>query len=295
MAVNSMTGFARCDGAHTGVRWHWEVRSVNGRGLDTRLRLAPGFDALESSVREIVARRISRGSLSISLVVERETGTAEIRVNEAALAQILSIVDRLRVSGAFDPPRPEGVLALRGVLEIGEPQETEVAATARHASMLQSLERALDELGKSRAGEGARLGTILKTQLGSIARIVDTVAHAPSRAPEAIRARLAEQLQRIAGNGIALDDQRLYQEAALLATKADVEEELKRLAAHVAAASELLASPEPVGRKLDFLAQEFNREANTLCSKANDVEITRLGLELKAVIDQMREQVANIE
>lgn len=295
MALKSMTGFARTDGAALGVRWHWELRSVNGRGLDVRLRLPPGFDALEAGIRDAIAKSVVRGSISVSLAVEREAGGTEVRVNEPVLVQVLAAVERLRATGAFDAPRPEGVLALRGVLEFSEPTDSEETVAARQVAMLKSLGTALIGLAQARAAEGQRLREVLDAQLVQIDRIVELVARSPSRTPEAIRARIAEQLQRIGGVGVALDEHRLYQEAALIATKADVEEELKRLSAHTAQARELLVAPEPVGRKFDFLAQEFNREANTLCSKANDVEITRHGLELKAIIDQMREQVQNIE
>jgi len=295
MPLKSMTGFARSEGAHAGLRWHWEVRSVNGRGLDLRLRLAPGFDSLEPAVREAVTKSVVRGSVSVTLAVERQAGGAEIRVNEAALAQVMTAVERVRSTGDFLPPSPEGILGIRGVLEIAEPVESEAAMSARDAAMLASLSATLVSLANSRAAEGARLADILMDQITAVDRIVAVVAKSPSRTPEAIRTRLAEQVQRIMGTGVALDDQRLYQEAALLASKVDVEEELKRLTAHTAQARDLMRATEPVGRKLDFLAQEFNREANTLCSKANDVEITRLGLELKAIIDQMREQVQNIE
>ena len=295
MPLKSMTGFARSEGAHAGLRWHWEVRSVNGRGLDLRLRLAPGFDSLEPAVREAVTKSVVRGSVSVTLAVERQAGGAEIRVNEAALAQVMTAVERVRSTGDFLPPSPEGILGIRGVLEIAEPVESEAAMSARDAAMLASLSATLVSLANSRAAEGARLADILMDQITAVDGIVAVVAKSPSRTPEAIRTRLAEQVQRIMGTGVALDDQRLYQEAALLASKVDVEEELKRLTAHTAQARDLMRATEPVGRKLDFLAQEFNREANTLCSKANDVEITRLGLELKAIIDQMREQVQNIE
>jgi uncharacterized protein (TIGR00255 family) len=295
MPLKSMTGFARCDGTHDGVRWHWEVRSVNGRGLDVRMRLAPGFEALETLVREAVGRRVSRGSVNIGLSVARDTVTGDVRINEGALASILGAIDRLRASGEFERPRPEAVLALRGVLETAEIIETEDAAEARNRAMLASLETALGALGAARASEGARLAQVLESGVLAIEKLVAAVAASPSRSPQAVRARLAEQVQRILESASALDEQRLYQEAALLATRADIEEELKRLTAHIAAARDLLAASEPVGRKLDFLIQEFNREANTLCSKANDIEITRAGLEMKAVIDQLREQVQNIE
>ncbi len=295
MPLNSMTGFARDEGSHAGLSWHWEVRSVNGRGLDLRIRLAPGLDGLEPAVRDAVAKSVVRGSVTISLAVERVSGGAEIRINAPALAQVMAAVEQVRSTGDFLPPSPEGILGIRGVLEFTESVDSDEARAARDQALLASLSKALSALTASRRAEGDRLAAVIADQIAAIERITATVAASPARTPEAIRTRLAEQVRRIVATGVALDEQRLYQEAALLATKADVEEELKRLAAHTAQARDLLQAREPVGRKLDFLSQEFNREANTLCSKANDVEITRLGLELKVIIDQMREQVQNIE
>jgi uncharacterized protein (TIGR00255 family) len=295
MTIKSMTGFARADGAAGPMSWTWEVRSVNGRGIDLRLRLAPGFEGLEPQVREGVMQRISRGSLTINLNVKRVEGASQIRLNEVALSQVLTALGRLRAIVDVAPPRPEALLAVRGVLEIAEPEESEEEGKVRTAAMLGSLGAVLDAMVAARASEGSRLKAIVCQQLAAIERLVAVIAASPARSSEAIRQRLKEQLARIFDTGVALDEARLYQEAAMLATKADVEEELNRLAAHICAARELLNSDEPAGRRLDFLAQEFNREANTVCSKANDGETTRAGLELKAVIDQMREQVQNIE
>lgn len=295
MPLKSMTGFARCDGARGTTRWHWEVRSVNGRGLDMRLRLPLGYEALEPRLREVVARHVVRGSVSVSLNVQRDAGLSEIRLNEQALASVLAAIERVRTSGSFDRPRPEGILALRGVLEVTEASESEEEIERRSAEMLATFETAVKALVKARTEEGARLAAVLTDQVSGVERIAAAVSVAPGRSPEAIRARLVEQVRRVVEAHAAIDADRLHQEAALVATRIDVEEELKRLQAHVAQARDLIASAEPVGRKLDFLTQEFNREANTLCSKANDVETTRLGLDLKAVIDQMREQVQNIE
>jgi uncharacterized protein (TIGR00255 family) len=290
-----MTGFARKSGSHGGTNWHWEVRSVNGRGLDVRLRLPPGYEGLEAGIRENLARRLARGSVSISLNVQREGAPAEIRLNEAMLAQALAAVARIRAAGDFERPRADGLLALRGVLEVVEPVEGEEDAALRQKAMMANFDEAVLDVVAAREAEGQRLAPILGAQISTIDVLTDRVAGSPSRNPEAIRKRLKEQVAKLLEATHTLDETRLYQEAALLAQRADVEEELKRLKAHVSAARELLAAREPVGRKLDFLAQEFNREANTLCSKANDVEVTRLGLELKAVIDQLREQVQNIE
>jgi uncharacterized protein (TIGR00255 family) len=295
MTIKSMTGFARTDGTAGSTTWHWEVRSVNGRGLDLRLRLPPGFEGLEPRIREAASKRLARGSLSINLNVRRTEGVSQIRLNEAALRQVLVALDKLQAMANVEVPRADGLLGIRGVLEFVEPEEGEAETRARTEAMLASLEKALDGLVAARASEGRRLEEVIIDQLAAIEKLVQSVQRSPVRSAEMIRQRIREQLARLLEPGVPLDETRLYQEAALLATRADVEEELKRLTAHIAGARELLASNEPAGRRLDFLAQEFNREANTLCSKASDAETTRAGLELKAVIDQMREQVQNIE
>ncbi len=295
MTLKSMTGFARRDGALGALRWHWEARSVNGRGLDVRLRLPPGYEGLEHRVREVTPKRITRGNVSVTLTVQRDAGASELRLNHAALDQVLAAIAAVRAKGDFDKPRPESVLALKGVLEQSEPVESEAETEARQSAMLADYDAMLVALTDARAQEGARLGVVLRDQISEIETLTRAVAASPARTPEAIRRRLAEQVRRLTDAVPSLDPDRLHQEAVLIATRADVAEELARLHAHVAAARELLAAREPIGRKLDFLAQEFNREANTLCSKANDVEITRAGLALKTVIDQMREQVQNIE
>jgi len=296
MALNSMTGFARADGAEGAARWHWEIRSVNGRGLDVRSRLPSGYDALEPQLREAVGKRIVRGSLNVTLVVDQSEADVEIRLNERALGQVLAAANRVATLTGSGPPSADAILAIRGVLEVVDRSADDTVTQRRNEAVLASLGTALDRLRSARAGEGARLTSIIAHQLDAIEQIVARVEALPSRRPEAVAQRLRESVQRLLEQtGASLDPDRLHQEAVMVATRADVEEELKRLTAHVAAARDLLASSEPAGRKLDFLSQEFNREANTLCSKSNDVEMTRLGLELKAVIDQMREQVQNIE
>ena len=295
MTIKSMTGFARSDGVLGCVGWHWEIRSVNGRGLDLRPRLPPGYEALEGRIREAVGKRIARGNLSVNLNVKRSEGETRLKLNEAALAQVLAALDGLAARLKAAPPRPEALLAIKGVLEAVEPEESEAEVEARNAAMLAGLSAALDDMVRAREAEGRHLSAIVLEQVATIERLVETVARSPSRSPEAIRQRLKEQVGRLMATGAPLDEGRLYQEAAMLATRADVEEELKRLGAHISSARELIAAREPAGRRLDFLAQEFNREANTLCAKSSDPETTRAGLELKAVIDQMREQVQNIE
>ncbi len=295
MSIKSMTGFARVDGASGSTVWHWELRSVNARGLDVRLRLPQGSDAIEPTVREAVGRHVIRGSVTVSLNVEGRGGAVQIRLNEEALAQVVKAAERIREVTEAAPPRADGLMTIKGVLEVVEAEEAAEVAEARAAAMLAGLEEGLAALVRARMSEGARLKTVLEANLVEIERLVGLVEASPARTPAAIAARLKEQIARLHEVSSGLDPERLHQEAVLIATRADVEEELKRLHAHIAAARELLAEEGAVGRKLDFLAQEFNREANTLCSKANDVDITRAGLALKTTIDQMREQVQNIE
>ena len=295
MAIKSMTGFARADGTTGPLGWHWELRSVNGRGLDIRLRVPPGFESMEAQIREAVGQRIARGNLTISLNVKRAHGQVQIQLNEAALKQVLQALDRLKASVPVGPPSAEALLGIKGVLELVEPEESEAETQSRTQAMLASLSEAIDDLVRARAEEGRRLQAIVLDQLTTIEGLVATIERSPARSPAAVKQRLKEQVGRLVETGTSFEETRLYQEAVLLATRADTEEELKRLTAHIAAARQLLQSQEPAGRRMDFLAQEFNREANTLCSKANDADTTRAGLELKAVIDQMREQVQNVE
>ena len=296
MAVMSMTGFARVDGADDGANWFWEIRSVNGRGLDVRLRLPPGAESIELPARELVAKRLTRGNVNLQLSQRRSVSASAIVVNEAALAQILKVADDLRDRLGAAPPTVEGLLGLRGVLETVEVEEADAVVEARGAAQLADLAIGLDALLEARGGEGHRLGALVGEQLRRIADIVDIVTESRARSPDVISGRLSELVKRLmAEKAASFDEARLHQEAVLLATKADIEEELQRLRAHVAAARELLSSQEAIGRRLDFLTQEFNREANTLCSKSNDADVTKLGLELKSTIEQMREQVQNIE
>jgi len=293
--TSSMTGFARAAGALGPTTWSWEVRSVNGRGLDMRLRLPPGLDDLEPRVRAAVAKRLGRGSVNLALSLQRGSGASEVRVNAAALEQIIVALEGVRARLGAPGPRAETLLTIKGIVEVVDRVEDEAEARALAEALLASLEEALEGLVRARGAEGGRLGGVVATQLGTIARLIAEIEAAPGRAPAAVRARLKEQIARLLETGAGLDETRLHQEAVLLATRADVAEELQRMAAHVAAARELLAATQPAGRQLEFLAQEFNREANTLCAKAADADTTRAGLALKVVIDQMREQVQNIE
>ena len=296
MTISSMTGFARADGSTDGLSWIWEARSVNGRGLDVRLRLPPGYEALEIPARDAVAKRFARGSISLSLSIEKQQTNGAIRLNEQVLADVIKAADRVSTLSGATKPDAAQLLMIKGVLEMSDQATEDVAARAvREKAITQNLDVALEKLGEARRAEGARLGGVIHDQISQIDQLAAAVRASPSRAPEAIMTRLRDAIGRLVDATAALDDQRLHQEAVLIATRADVEEELQRLAAHVAAARDILVERGSVGRKLDFLAQEFNREANTLCSKANAVDITRLGLQLKTVIDQFREQVQNVE
>jgi uncharacterized protein (TIGR00255 family) len=295
MPIQSMTGFARADGADARTSWTWEVRSVNGRGLDVRARLAPGYDALDARVREACAKRFQRGNIQVNLAVKRAGGETEVRLNEAALRQVLEISRRAAEIARVSPAKLDALLNIRGVLEVAEPEEGAEAGAARLVAMEATLNTALDALKAARAAEGERLQAVLREQIERIGQLTETAARSPARTPEAIGKRLREQVQRLLQETSQLDPARLHQEAAILAARVDIEEELQRLGSHIAAAQALLAQGTSVGRQFDFLAQEFNREANTLCSKANAPEITTAGLALKVVIDQMREQVQNIE
>ncbi len=295
MTLNSMTGFGRSSGVHHETSWHWEVRSVNGRNLELRFRMPSGLERLEVKSRSLAQEKLARGNCTLNLTLRREGGELAIRLNEAALAQTLAVAERAQALSRMAPPSLDTLLAMRGVVEVTEGEVSEEAQAKLEEALLAGLAAALGQLIEARAAEGARLAGVIDNQLAQIAGLVDRAANAPARQPQAIAQRLAEQLARITESGAGLDPERLHQEALLLANKADIQEELDRLRAHIAAANELVRNDQSVGRQLEFLAQEFNREANTICSKAADIEISRAGLELKTVIDQLREQVQNIE
>lgn len=292
-----MTGFARVGGANAQWRWAWEARSVNGRGLDLRLRLPTGFDRLDQPARNLASKRFQRGSISLNLTLTPVSVEGEVRINRARLDGYVALARQLETQHGFAPARTDGLLALRGVIEVaeGEAVEDPEAVAALDAALLAALEATLDELSRARAAEGVRLAAILDDLLATIARLATQARGLAVLQPQALHARLTTQLAELAGAVPSLTPERLAQEVALLANKADVREELDRLDAHVQQARDLTSGAVPAGRKLEFLAQEFNREANTLCSKSSDLELTRCGLELKATIDRLREQAANVE
>lgn len=291
----SMTGYARATGAVPGASFACEVKSVNGRGLDIRLRLAPGFDALESDIRQRIGKQVTRGSLTLNLSVERDGAGGDLLVNRQALATVLAAIDDLRSAvPAAAPPSLDGILGLKGVLEQRDRPISSDAEDALSAAILDAAARALSDLVLARRQEGSQIAAVLLDRLDEIEALVQRAETHPARSRDTILAKLRQQVADIAAD-IAMPEDRLVQEALLLATKADIREELDRLTAHIASARQLINGGGAVGRRLDFLAQEFNREANTLCSKSNAVELTAIGLDLKAAIDQLREQVQNIE
>jgi uncharacterized protein (TIGR00255 family) len=295
MVLSSMTGFARGHGVAGSYAWSWEIKSVNAKGLDLRLRLPPGWDAVEVPARKNATEKLSRGTVYGNLTVERKGVQPTVKVNEPVLAAVLATLKSL--SGKVDAAKPtlDGILALKGVIEVTEEDEREDDRRAAEAAIIAGFDKALADLIAMRRDEGATLGRLLKARLDEIAALAARAEAAPGRKPEAIKARLAEQVATLLAASTRFDSDRLHQEAVLIASKADIREELDRLASHVAQVQKMIADGGPIGRRLDFLAQELNRESNTLTAKANDVELTNIGLELKSVVEQFREQVQNLE
>jgi uncharacterized protein (TIGR00255 family) len=295
MTIVSMTGFAEAHGSREGARWRWEAKSVNGRGLDLRLRLPPGFDGIEAVARQLANERFKRGSLQVQLTFEAGESVRALKVDPVALAAAVRIAQEVASETGLAPARVDGLLALKGVIVQDDALPLEAPERGmRDAAIIETLATAFDALVRARATEGQKLHAVLAAQMDDIEKLTKDAANLASMQPRALRDRLAAQVQEVlSGSGISED--RLAQEAALLAVKADIREELDRLHAHVHEARVLMASGEAIGRKLDFLSQEFNREANTLCSKSSDIALTRIGLALKATIDQFREQAQNVE
>jgi uncharacterized protein (TIGR00255 family) len=295
MALSSMTGFARGHGVSGAYAWSWEIKSVNAKGLDVRFRLPPGWDAVEVPVRARATEKLARGTVYANLTVERKGVAPTVKVNEPVLNAVLATLQNLTGKVEARAPSLDGILALKGVIEVTEEDESEEDHRAAEAAIIMGFEQALAALVAMRQEEGATLGRLLSTRLTEIAALAARAEAAPGRKPEAIKARLAEQVATLLSASQRFDSDRLYQEAIMLATKADIREELDRLESHVAQAQKMLADGLPAGRRLDFLAQELNRESNTLTAKANDVELTNIGLQLKSVVEQFREQVQNLE
>jgi uncharacterized protein (TIGR00255 family) len=295
MALSSMTGFARSHGTSGPYAFEWELKSVNAKGFDFRLRVPAGWDDVETAARKRATELLSRGTVYANLTVKRTGAVSTVRINEDVLASILKVASEISARTDAVAPSVDGLLGIKGVLEVVEPESDEAEMQAARAAVSASFEQALQSLIDMRKREGVSLGQILTQRMDEIEHLAQRAEAAPGRKPEAIRARLAEQIAALLETSDRFDADRLSQEALMIAAKADIREELDRIASHIAQTRELLGKGGAVGRRLDFLAQEFNREVNTTCSKSNDIELTNTGLEMKSVVEQFREQVQNLE
>lgn len=295
MPLQSMTGFARIEGFNEIANWAWEIRSLNGKGLDFRLRIPSGNDALQPQIRKLVAGHFKRGNLQITLVVDLPGAQSLPVVNQPALESVMAAIKSMQSNFDCPPPAAEHILRIKGVMETGEARDNTEESAGLNEPLIQDFNKLLEELEVSRTNEGLDICNFLNEQLNQLENLTQTIKDDPSRSTDQIRQRLVTQLALLLENSNGLDPDRLHQEAAILATRADLAEELDRLKVHVGAARQLLAGEGPVGRKLDFICQEFNRECNTICSKSNAVAVTNAGLDMKVVIDQFREQVQNLE
>ena len=295
MALSSMTGFARSHGASGPYTFEWELKSVNAKGFDLRLRLPQGWDELEAFAKKRAAEMLSRGTVYANFNVKRADALSTVRINEDVLAAVVKVASSL--AGKIDAVAPsiDGLLAIKGVIEVVEPERNEEEDKAATAAAAAAFDEALKSLVAMRRREGEALGQILSQRMDEMEMLARKAEAAPGRKPEAVKARLAEQISALLETSDRFDSDRLNQEALLIAAKADIREELDRIASHVAQTREIIGKGGAIGRRLDFLAQEFNREVNTCCSKSNDVELTNTGLEMKNVVEQFREQVQNLE
>lgn len=292
-----MTGFARAQGQAEGASWAWEMKSVNAKGFDLRLRLPTGLDVVEAEARRMIGTVIGRGTVHVSLDLTRGEAAANVRINEHLLETLAERLTKAAARAGLQPPSFDAILAIRGVVETVAANEDPDSAERLSLAVIATLEEAVLALCAARQQEGDALETILKDRIAAIARLVEQADALPSRGAETIRARLRRQVDDLLGAATAeqLDGARLYQEAVMLAVKADIREELDRLKSHVAQVQDLLERGGAIGRRLDFLAQELSRETNTLCAKSGDVALTAIGLDLKSLVEQFREQVQNVE
>jgi uncharacterized protein (TIGR00255 family) len=294
-----MTGYARAQGSDERRRWVWEARSVNGRNLEIRCRVPQGFDRLENPARTAIGSRMKRGNVSLTLTIASEQQGKPLRINRALLAELAGLVEEVRKGTGAAAPTADGLLRVRGVIEEEDgATESEEALAALDRALSGTLDEVLKALAAARAAEGRALAAVIDRHVGEIEELCKRAADRASAQVGTVRARFESQLAELLERAPPLSEERFAQEVALLVGKADVREELDRLAAHIAQAKTLLADARPdnpVGRKFDFLCQEFNREANTLCSKSADIELTRIGIDLKGAIERLREQVQNVE
>jgi uncharacterized protein (TIGR00255 family) len=296
MILASMTGFARAAASIPQGNLAWEIKTVNARGLDLRLRLPGGFDAYEADYRGRIAAVLGRGTCQAGLSVQRPPQPPEIRIDPAVLQTLIKAIGAAASpESTIGPVTMDGLLAIRGVVEVSEPTDDPAAYRAIGEAGAALLDEALARLDKARRGEGEALGKLLLGRLDQIAALTRAAEQTPGRSVAAVRERLVRSVAALLDSVPALDPNRLHQEAIMLAARSDIREELDRLAIHRQSAAELIAGGGVVGRRLDFLAQELAREANTLCAKSNDAALTAIGLDLRHQIEQFREQVQNLE
>lgn len=296
MPLKSMTGFSRATGSNEEAQWIIELRSVNGRGLDMRVRLPNGMEALDSEFRKQISNKLSRGNITVNFNIKKHQSESSTELNVLAFNDLLKAAKQ--ASEISDLPMPDlgTLLTSRNILKETERQESDTKTKEMHTRIMKSFNAALDDLVKARKDEGVKLGQTITDRLSTIKKLTEEADKLEERKPEAIKERLKQSISNLIEQQTQeLDENRLHQEAMIIATRIDIAEELDRIKAHVAQAEELLEKDDPVGRRFDFLCQEFNREANTICSKASVKKLTYIGLELKTIIDQLREQVQNIE
>ncbi|MCF8473666.1 MAG: YicC family protein [Emcibacter sp.] len=295
MTLSSMTGFAREAGAWNDYHWTWEIKSVNGRNLDVRFRMPIGLDAVEQAARKIIKDHIARGSINVNLQLSRDAASTAFKVNQEMLDILVEVAIDTSMRNHLPQPSLDALMGIRDVIQYIDKEEDEETILSRDKILLKSFDSSLKSFMNVRDTEGSALQIILNDILNDIEIFVKQAGELAKEMPEIIKKRYMDKVNALLDDKAGFDPDRIAQEVVLLATKADIKEEIDRLYAHIEAGRRYLKSDGQIGRKLDFLTQEFNREANTLCSKASDIRLTEIGLSLKTLIDQFREQVQNIE
>ncbi|MEX0298714.1 MAG: YicC/YloC family endoribonuclease [Kordiimonas sp.] len=295
MTLQSMTGFARGAGSAHGHSWNWEIKSVNNKGLDVRTKYPSFLDGFDLVIKKTVSKALARGSVFISLTVESEDDDSQFIVHEERLKSLIEVASKYADAPGVSAAKLDGLLAIKGVVELTSAEMDKETRKGLETALLVSLKQVVSDLVASRTDEGARMQEVLDGQLQLISALATEARELTGDRLKAMHDRFAQQLKKLENTSGPVSDDKLAQEIAVIAVKADIQEELDRLDSHILEAKKFLSSEEAVGRRLDFLCQEFNREANTLCSKSGDTSLTKVGLELKAVIDQFREQIQNIE
>jgi uncharacterized protein (TIGR00255 family) len=295
MTLSSMTGFGRAEGHYKHHSWVWEIRSVNGKGLDVRMRIPPGLDAFDQFIKTTIKKEITRGSINVLLQLSKEETDTDVKVNEAALDKLIGVAKKASVDHDLPMPSLDSLLSIRDVVEIILTEDNENQISERNDILKKSFIEALSELKSSRQEEGLATRKMLSDVIDQVEDLLNQAEEIVNNQPSLLKEKYEEKVNALFDNKQGIDKDRLAQEIVLLATKADTKEETDRLRAHIASARTMLDAKGTIGRKMDFLTQEFNREANTLCSKSSDIALTNIGLSLKTAIDQIREQVQNVE